>query len=202
MNLSKTAKRFLSSTMAIALAGGSVLAFGSSSLADDTADDTVSYTGAVPGECSLTTASASAVAGTATTYTETRGLNLSDFDTDPTSAAAVTRVTQLQATDTLSFDCNTGSVNFTIPSVTVATPPTPTGSGGSVLVGSHTFAYNPSTNAGDVTFSAPITSDVAINTDADGDLDITVTSTWVPTSGEELLKGTYTATATFQVVAN
>ena len=33
MNLSKTAKRFLSSTMAIALAGGSVLAFGSSASA-------------------------------------------------------------------------------------------------------------------------------------------------------------------------
>ena len=42
MNLSKTAKRFLSSTMAIALAGGSVLAFGNSALADSTI--AVSYT--------------------------------------------------------------------------------------------------------------------------------------------------------------
>ncbi|MDT9340008.1 hypothetical protein VV11_011270 [Trichodesmium erythraeum 21-75] len=201
MNLSKTAKRFLSSTMAIALAGGSVLAFGSSSLADDTANDTVSYTGTVPGECSLITASASAVAGSATNYGETRGLSLDDLDDDPTSAAAVTRVTQLQATDTLSFDCNTGSVNFTVP-IATATPPTATGSGGSALVGSHTFAYNPSTNAGDVTFTAPITTAVAINTDNNGDVDITVTSTWAPTSGEELLKGTYTAEATFQVVAN
>jgi hypothetical protein len=201
MNLSKTAKRFLSSTMAIALAGGSVLAFGSSSLADDTADDNVSYTGTVPGECSLTTASASS-AGTATTYGETRGLSLNDLD-DPTTVTPVTRVTQLQATDTLSFDCNTGSVNFTIPAVNVGTPPSPTGTGGSALVGSHTFTYSPSTStAAAVPFTAATNTAVEINTDNNGDVDITVTSTWAPTSGEELLKGTYTAEATFQVVAN
>ena len=111
MNLSKTAKRFLSSTMAIALAGGSVLAFGSSASAtppasSETASEEVSFTATVAPQCALVTAT------DVTAYTETPYASINALESG--TSTAEDRVNTLSATDTIKFDCNTDTVNLTI----------------------------------------------------------------------------------------
>ena len=193
MNLSKTAKRFLSSTMAIALAGGSVLAFRNSAMAtppasSETASEEVSFTATVAPQCALVTAT------DVTDYTE--GLNtpkVSALDTG--SAVDEDRVNTLSATDTIKFDCNTDTVNLTISGTTNSGPTSTTATG---LVGTNVFTYTPT--GGSATPVANTTSPVSTTTNADGDLELVVTSTWTST-GPELLKGNYEATATFEVTA-
>jgi hypothetical protein len=201
MNLSKTAKRFLSSTMAIALAGGSVLAFGSLSFAgdgstagDDTADAAVGFTGSVDAECSLetdlTSPTDTAYVADATTY------DITDYD-DGTSQA-LNRTKTLSANTTVNFDCNTKSVSITFPTAT-NTPPAGTGSGATSLTSVHTFEYDVNASGTDTTFT-DATAAITPDTDADGDVSVKITSTFTA-DGDELLAGTYEADATVQVVA-
>jgi hypothetical protein len=199
MNLSKTAKRFLSSTMAIALAGGSVLAFGSLSFAgdgstagDDTADATVGFTGAVDAECSLET---DLTSPTDTTYVaDATTYDVTDYD-DDTTGTTTNRTKKLSAHTTVNFDCNTKSVTMTFPTAT-PTPPTGTGSGATALTSTHKFEYD--IGGGDTEFTSA-TSETP-DTNADGDLSVKITSTFTA-NGDELLAGTYGATAKVQVVA-
>ena len=197
MNLSKTAKRFLSSTMAIALAGGSVLAFGNSALADstignDTADAAVGFEGSVDAECSLTstpqTSDEAYVADTGDTYT------VKDMD-NGAPGTDIQRTKILSANATVEFDCNTKSVTMTFPTAT-NTPPTGTGSGATNLTSTHKFEYD--IGSGNTVFT-DATSETP-DTDANGNLSVKITSTF-SANGEELLAGTYEANATVQVVA-
>ena len=199
MNLSKTAKRFLSSTMAIALAGGSVLAFGSSALADttvgnNTADGTVGFEGTVDAECSLTstpqTSDKAYVPDTVTTYT------VKDMDNGaPGTDTERTKI--LSADATVNFDCNTKSVTMTFPTAT-NTPPTGTGSGATNLTSTHKFEYDLNASGTNTVFTS--TTSETPDTDANGNLSVKITSTF-SANGEELLAGTYEANATVQVVA-
>ena len=197
MNLSKTAKRFLSSTMAIALAGGSVLALGNSALADsiignDTADAAVGFEGSVDAECSLTstpqTSDEAYVADTGDTYT------VKDMD-NGAPGTDIQRTKILSANATVEFDCNTKSVTMTFPTAT-NTPPTGNGSGASALTSTHKFEFD--IGGGNTVFT-DATSETP-DTDANGNLSVKITSTF-SANGEELLAGTYEANATVQVVA-
>ena len=199
MNLSKTAKRFLSSTMAIALAGGSVLAFGNSALADstignDTADAAVGFEGSVDAECSLTstpqTSDEAYVADTGDTYT------VKDMD-NGAPGTDIQRTKILSANATVEFDCNTKSVTMTFPTAT-NTPPTGTGSGATNLTSTHKFEYDLNASGTNTVFTSA-TSETP-DTDANGDLSVKITSTFTA-DGDELLAGTYQADATVQVVA-
>ena len=192
MNLSKTAKRFLSSTMAIALAGGSVLAFRNSALAapptsSETASEEVSFTATVDPQCALVTAT------DVTAYTETPYASINALESG--TSTPEDRVNTLSATDTIKFDCNTDTVNLTISGTTNSGPTSTTATG---LVGTNVFTYTPT--GGSATPVADTTDPVSTTTNADGDLELVVTSTWTST-GPELLKGNYEATATFQVTA-
>jgi hypothetical protein len=191
MNLSKTAKRFLSSTMAIALAGGSVLAFGNSASAappatSETASEEVSFTATVDPQCALVTATDVA------DYTETPYASINALESG--TSTAEDRVNTLSATDTIKFDCNTDTVNLTISGITEDKP---TATNATDLVGTHVFEYTP--NGGTAATVTAVT-DQSMTTDADGDLELVVTSDWTST-GPELLEGDYEATATFQVTA-
>lgn len=184
MNLSKTAKRFLSSTMAIALAGGSVLAFGNSALADPpgtagSGDATVDFETIVAEECAIETAS------DITAYTRAN-----------TTIAGEDRTETLTANDDIVFDCNTSTVQVEI-SGTGTTYTAPTG-GATDLTASHTFQYGlnatPSVDVVDGVLGSTTT------TDADGDLTISIKSEWDANS-EELSAQTYGAETTFTVTA-
>jgi hypothetical protein len=191
MNLSKTAKRFLSSTMAIALAGGSVLAFGNSASAappadSETADEVVSFKATVDPQCALVTAT------DVTNYTETPYASINALETG--TSTPEDRVNILSATDIIKFDCNTDTVNLTISGITNSGP---TASNATDIQGSHVFTYTPT---GGTAVDVTAVTNKATDTDVNGDLELTINSNWTST-GPELLKGNYEATATFQVTA-
>ena len=182
MSLSKTAKRFLSSTMAIALAGGSVLAFGSSSFATGE-NASVGFEGTVNQECILTS-------GT------------SEGDTDYTSdgTADTTLATELTASDTVEFNCNAGSVDVSFTEATF-NQPSPVGGGASNLKSSHEFTYSVGSEEAE-TFEK--STKASKDTDDNGNLSVLITSKFTATGtgdAQKLLAGKYTADATINVVA-
>ena len=182
MSLSKTAKRFLSSTMAIALAGGSVLAFGSSSFATGE-DGAVGFEGTVNQECILTSATG-------------------EGDTQYTSngVADTTLATELTANDTVTFDCNVGSVDVSFTQA-IFSEPAAVGEGASDLESSHQFTYG--VNSATAEIFETSTTDTK-DTDDNGNLSVVITSTFTATGtgdAEKLLAGKYTADATINVVA-
>ena len=187
MNLSKTAKRFLSSTMAIALAGGSVLAFRNSALAEPpgtagSGDAVVSFSEIVSPECAIETAS-----------------DKTDYDRTNATIASEDRTTVLTATDAIVFDCNTAKVQVVITNTdTTYTAPTGTDATASNLTASHAFTYG--LNVGAATTVANSDLGTNIDTDGNGDLTINVSSIWTA-AGEELSAQTYGATTTFTVTA-
>ena len=187
MSLSKTAKRFLSSTMAIALAGGSVLAFSNSALADPpgspgSGGGTVNFSETVSAECAIETAS-----------------DKTDYDRTNAEIAGEDRTTVLVATDAIVFDCNTAKVQVVI-SATGTTYTAPTGSNATAsnLTATHVFQYGLNVSADTSVVDADLGTD--IDTDGDGDLTINVSSTWTA-DDEELLAQEYGATTTFTVTA-
>ena len=195
MNLSKTAKRFLSSTMAIALAGGSVLAFGNSALADPpgtpgSGDATVSFSETVSPECAIVTAS---------DKTDYDRSNNSLPIVDIGQGANEDRTAVLTATDSIVFDCNTAKVQVVISGTgTTYTAPTGTNATASNLTASHAFTYG--LNVAAATTVADGDLGTNIDTDGNGDLTINVSSIWTA-AGEELSAQTYGATTTFTVTA-
>jgi len=203
MNLSKTAKRFLSSTMAIALAGGSVLAFRNSALADPPGSaleqSNVGFTLALPPECALE------VGGTAPDAT--KAYSYDTFDAGLTTPGE-DRATSLTASQTIKYDCNSDTVSIR---VSGATSSYNSGSPGSPasnaidLTASHawawgkgasaTSAFSPSGGAADL--------DLTAATDTSGDVEVSIKSTWTADDGaEELLAATYTSSLSLDVTAN
>ena len=194
MNLSKTAKRFLSSTMAIALAGGSVLAFRSSALAGSAQTDTVSFTREVALECAVI------AAPTKATYNPTTN---SGSNTDTGSED---RTISLMAETTVQYDCNSDTVavtsananeNYTAPS------------NATDLTATHNFDYAVwGTSGGTAAYSGspqpaatlPGTLAASEPTDPSGDVSVKIKSEWTA-AGEELFATTYTATVDVTVTA-
>jgi hypothetical protein len=192
MNLSKTAKRFLSSTMAIALAGGSVLAFGSLSFAappETEADsNSLTFSGTVELECAVETAS------TAQTYTPTTA-----------TVANEDRATGLNATTTVGYDCNSDTVDIQVSSATSSY------NGGTVpdhatdLIPTHSWEWGNGTTASN-SFTPDDSGDADLSlgeaTDSNGDVTVAIESIWTKNaSGEELLAGAYSAGLTLTVTA-
>ena len=196
MNLSKTAKRFLSSTMAIALAGGSVLAFGNSASAappgTKTDDDAFSFSGTVAQECAVVTAS------DITEYTRT--------DVDLTiDGGTEKRTNELLAEDSIVFDCNTAKVDISLSGYSSSFTPTAAGGTGATdLTGTNAFKYEINAAVDDATSTAVPTTDTDLsdeNTDENGDITFNVKSKWT-SAGEELAAGTYAAALTVTVTAD
>jgi hypothetical protein len=197
MNLSKTAKRFLSSTMAIALAGGSVLAFRNSALAETppgTPEDSGSFSfeSVVAQECALVTSS------DVTEYTAT--------DVDLTIVGGTEkRTNELLAEDSIVFDCNTAKVDISLSDYSSDfTPTVAGGTGATDLTGSNAFKYEINAPVDDTTSTDVPETDTPIadqNTDADGDITFNVKSKWT-SDGEELAAGTYAAALTVTVTAD
>ena len=186
MNLSKTAKRFLSSTMAIALAGGSVLAFGNSASAapplTPEASDDLTFSGTVALECAVE------VASTAQTY-----------DQATSEVAGEERVTGLSATSTVDYDCNSDTVDIQVTSATSNyTAPT----NASALTATHSWEWDKGATAS--TAFTPVSGDATLNatetTDTNGDVQVSIESIWTG-AGEEFFAGTYTASLTLTVTA-
>ena len=193
MNLSKTAKRFLSSTMAIALAGGSVLAFRSSALAGSAQTDTVSFTGDVALECAVI------AAPTPATYTP------SDNSAD-NSLTGENRTISLMAETTVQYDCNSDTVQVTSGSAAENyTAP----SNATDLTATHNFDYAVwETSDGTAAYSGspqpaaslPVALAAIAPTDPNGDVSVKIKSEWTA-AGEELFATTYTATVAVTVTA-
>jgi hypothetical protein len=196
MNLSKTAKRFLSSTMAIALAGGSVLAFRNSALAGSAQTDTVSFTGDVALECAVV------AAPTEATYTA------GDNSSNNSDTAGENRTVSLMAETTVQYDCNSDTVqvtsanageNYTAPS------------NATDLTATHNFDYAVwETSDGTASYSGspqpaaslPATLAASAPTDPNGDVSVKIKSEWTADAGaEELFATTYTATVDVTVTA-
>ncbi len=186
MNLSKTAKRFLSSTMAIALAGGSVLAFSNSALADPPGtpeqSDTVSFTGTVALECI-------AAPVTQATYTKVTTVN----------GVGEIRATGLSATKKVRYDCNSDTVEI---KVTGATSNYTAPTNASALTATHSWEWDKGATAS--TAFTPVSGDATLNatetTDTNGDVQVSIESIWTG-AGEEFFAGTYTASLTLTVTA-
>ena len=164
MNLSKTAKRFLSSTMAIALAGGSVLAFRNSALANPptpAADDIFIFSGTVDLECAVETAS------TIQTYTQATG-----------TIAGEDRVTGLSATATVDYDCNSDTVDI---QVTGATSNYTAPTNATDLTATHSWEWGKGATAS-TAFTPDGSGNVTLNaseaTDTSGDVQVSIESIW------------------------
>ena len=198
MNLSKTAKRFLSSTMAIALAGGSVLAFGNSALADppetEAQVDTVGFQSNILPECALE------VGGTAPLPTKT--YNYDTFDnalTDP----GEDRATNLTASQTIKYDCNSDTVSIQVSNATSSYNSGAAPTNATALTASHAWEWGTGALA-DTSFTPDGSNNADLNlnaaTDANGDVEVSIKSTWTA-AGEELLATQYTSSLTLTVTA-
>jgi hypothetical protein len=194
MNLSKTAKRFLSSTMAIALAGGSVLAFRNSALAGDAQTNTVDFTGTVALECAVI------AAPTEATYTASENV------ADNSATASENRTVSLMTETTVQYDCNSDTVDVT--SASAAESYTAPGNATS-LTATHAFDYAVwETSDGTAAYSGspqpaatlPTALATGAATDPNGDVSVKIKSEWTA-AGEELFSTTYTASVAVTVTA-
>ena len=201
MNLSKTAKRFLSSTMAIALAGGSVLAFGNSASAvpDNSKTETsdVGFTGAVQLECELE-ADGTAPVNNYSYTTDTTDNTYDNTLTDPEED----RADALSATQSINYDCNSAAVDIKVINGE-SSYTAPTGAGASALTATHAWAWGkgPTANNGFTLTDGDATLATDEVTDANGDVQVSIKSTWTA-DGEELFAADdYTATLDLVVTA-
>ncbi|MTJ14331.1 hypothetical protein FJR11_17450 [Anabaena sp. UHCC 0187] len=165
---------------------GSIFA-GKANATPTTANSTAGFTGTVDPSCAVATAFTSA---TANAYTKTAYAG---------SGAGGTL--QLSASDTAAFNCNSDTVG--VSAVVTATPPTaPTNA--TLLAGVHTTTLSSDTANTAATGTGTTTvAPTGWKTDTQGNIAITVQSTWDPTAtGQELLDGTYTAVAVVTVTPN
>lgn len=197
MNLSKTAKRFLSSTMAIALAGGSVLAFGNSAFGSAEQTSDVGFTGTVAPECALD------VDGTAPDAN--KAYITDDFNTGLTTSGD-NRAKNLTAFQTIKYDCNSAAVKITVSDAksSYTAPSSTEGDPASKLTAKHTWEWG----KGDAATNAfsPDSGNATLGllageaTDPDGDIKVSIKSTWAA-DNDELLATTYNASLTLTVTA-
>ncbi len=196
--------------------GSAVALFGSVAhaqlAASPTSSDDMGYTADVAMQCAVDTPSAYTNAGsTAQAYAETTG----------TINSGLTRVVQLEASDTIGFDCNSDAVDLTVLATTVTGPAFNNATDIDLLSGSDTIgvdhvvdvAVDTSTTAlvtdvqaltANTTIVSPATGQPGddVPTDVNGDIDVTVTSTFLTAGGaEELAEGTYASAYTVTVTA-
>lgn len=111
-------------------------------------------------------------------------------------------VTKLEKSDSASFNCNTDTVGVTAV-VTTTTPTAP--SNATALAGVHTVLLSNSNDNGTTTATATgnaTATGTAWITNSNGDITVNLVSTWNPTSGEELLAGSYSADIVVSVTPN
>lgn len=177
MSLKQTGKGFLTSIMAITLASHSVFAFVHSAFADlgqqRTINKTVSFTGEVAPKCAVISSSTQ---GTYTSSTENRTISLI-------------------ATMRVSYDCNSDTVSVTVSGQNTTYNSSNTPSKATDM------GYTPITHQWSWGKGATPTTDFADGntilsssetTNAAGDIDISIGSTWTG-DAEELLATTYSA---------
>ncbi|TYQ30937.1 hypothetical protein [Pseudanabaena sp. UWO310] len=163
----------------------------SASAAPTTASSTTYFTGTVDPSCAVSTDFTGNTSGTANTYTKTAY-----------AGSGAGGVLQLQASDTVAFNCNSDTVG--VSAVVVTTPPTAPVNA-TLLAGVHTALVTSTvdgtqntTQTGNGTATGS-----AWKTDTQGNIGATVQSTWNPTAGgQELLDGTYLANVAVTVTPN
>ena len=172
--------------MAIALAGGSVLAFGNSASAapplTPAASDDLTFSVTVDLECAVETAS------TAQTYTPATG-----------TIAGEDRVTGLSATATVDYDCNSDTVDI---QVTGATSNYTAPTNATDLTATHGWEWDKGATAGTPFTPTGGSADLSLGeaTDTSGDVKVAIESIWTG-AGEEFFAGTYNASLTLTVTA-
>ncbi|MBO1050119.1 MAG: hypothetical protein HEQ10_21545 [Dolichospermum sp. DEX182a] len=191
--MKETSKKVLKAAAIASLLTGSVIASTVSIFADKanaattTAESTTGFTGTIDPSCAVATpfTSSTSNAYTATGY----------------AGSGTGGVSKLETSDTASFNCNSDTVN--VSAVVTATPPTaPTNA--TSLAGVHTTTLSSDTANTNATGTGSTTvAPTNWKTTTQGNIDITVKSTWNPTTGgQELLDGNYTAVAVVTVTPN
>jgi len=197
--------------------GSAVALFGSVVVADPpetpVATDDASFYGTVENECSLNAAVAEFDAsGVEYTITSTPAGGTNADISDSTSSLEE-RAIKLEAFDTASFDCNTNTVAISVEMT--ADPTYPSDAPANLVldgtqvshdvivdafeVGTATLLDN--VGSSQMLIAATISKD-PVPTDGNGDLDVTVTSTFEALAAEELPAGGYGADFTVTVTAN
>jgi len=185
--LSTTLRRVLA-TSGIAVATSLMTALSAS--ASTTANSSAYFTGTIAPSCAIDADFTGKSSGSANSYT-------------PTPYTSSGGVSKLETSDTITFNCNSDAV--TVTGTVTPTPPTAP-QNATALVGVHTALITSTvdntqnatkTGSGAPTFATPW------KTDAQGNIGITVKSTWNPQSGgQELFTGTYTAQVDITVTPN
>ncbi|ALB42537.1 hypothetical protein AA650_20620 [Anabaena sp. WA102] len=191
--MKETSKKVLKAAAIASLLTGSVIASTVSIFADKanaattTAESTTGFTGTIDPSCAVATGftSSTSNAYTATGY----------------AGSGTGGVQKLETSDTASFNCNSDTVN--VSAVVTATPPTAP-SNATSLAGVHTTTLSSDpANANATGTGSTTVAPTNWKTNAQGNIGITVRSTWNPaTGGQELLDGTYTAVAIVTVTPN
>ncbi len=166
-----------------------------SASASTTANSTTYFTGTVQPSCSVSANFTGNTSGGANTYTKT------DY-----GASGAGGVSKLETSDNVSFNCNSDTVN--VSAVVVTTPP-PVPANATLLAGVHTALLTNGVDVGQtITQNGNgVGSDTGWKTDNQGNIGVTVKSTWNPTTvlgvpGQELLAGGYNANVQVTVTPN
>lgn len=159
-------------------------------LSASAADSTAGFTGTIDPSCAVSLG-----------FTNT-GANKLAYDEVPYAGSGAGGIERLYSNQEASFNCNTESVVVTTDVTT--TQVFPAGTPGDLLEGIHTTTVTSNNDVQDSDFGY---GDVVLTgndweTDNQGNITITVESEWDPSLGEELLAGTYTATAVVTVTPN
>jgi hypothetical protein len=155
------------------------------------ANSTPYFAGTVDPSCAVASNFFGNSTGNANTYTKTAFIG-----------SGAGGVSQLQASDTANFNCNSDTVGVSAV-VTTTTPTAPVNA--TALAGAHTVVV---TSLVDNTQTATKTGNgtatgTAWKTTIQGNIGVSVQSTWAPQSpGEELLDGTYLANVAVTVTPN
>ncbi|MBO1064463.1 MULTISPECIES: hypothetical protein [Nostocales] len=192
--MKETSKKVLKAAAIASLLTGSVIASTGSIFADKanavtpiTASSTTGFTGTIDPSCAVATGFASS---TSNAYAKTTY-----------SSSGAGGVLRLETSDTAQFNCNSDTVN--VSAAVTATPPTAPVNATS-LAGVHTTTLSSDTANANATGTGSTTvAPTNWKTNLQGNIGITVRSTWNPTvDGQELLDGTYTAVAIVTVTPN
>ena len=192
--MKETSKKVLKAAAIASLLTGSVIASTVSIFADKanaapiTAESTTGFTGTIDPSCAV-----------ATGFTSSTNA----YDKTAYSSSGTGGVSKLEKTDQASFNCNSDTVNVSA-AVTTNQPTNPTNA--TLLQGVHTTTLTNQNTTPTAQTANGIGATVAATswrTDTQGNIGITVKSTWDPTTGgQELLDGTYTANAIVTVTPN
>ncbi|AFW96002.1 hypothetical protein FJR06_07615 [Dolichospermum sp. UHCC 0352] len=191
--MKETSKKVLKAAAIASLLTGSVIASTGSIFADKanavtpiSASSTTGFTGTIDPSCAV---SAGFNSSTSNAYAKTTY-----------SSSGAGGVLRLETSDTAQFNCNSDTVN--VSAVVTATPPTAPVNA-TALAGVHTTTLSSTGNTDATGTGSTTVAPTNWKTNLQGNIGITVKSTWNPTvDGQELLDGTYTAVAVVTVTPN